>query len=81
MPVILRWKGYKFFFYSNEGDPLEPIHIHIRKGSATAKFWVEPEIKLVNSWGMSAPELRKLTKAVEDNANLIKENWNEYFKI
>lgn len=29
MPVILRFKGYIFFFYSNEGNPLEPAHIHI----------------------------------------------------
>lgn len=28
MPVILRVTGYVFYFYSNEGDPREPVHVH-----------------------------------------------------
>lgn len=38
MPVILRQEGYKFFFYANEGNPREPIHIHVRKDGMEAKF-------------------------------------------
>lgn len=81
MPTILKWNGYRFFFFSNEGDPLEPIHIHIRKGSALAKFWVEPEVSLADSWGMSAKELNALKTQIEKNSSLIKESWNEYFKV
>jgi hypothetical protein len=29
MPAVLRIKGYRFFFFSNEGN--EPIHIHVEK--------------------------------------------------
>ncbi|WP_328588202.1 DUF4160 domain-containing protein [Ciceribacter selenitireducens] len=25
-----------FFFYSNEGDPREPIHVHVRRGGSEA---------------------------------------------
>lgn len=46
MPVILRFKGYKFFFYSNEGNPLEPAHIHVRSAEGEAKFWRVPDISL-----------------------------------
>ena len=81
MPVILRWKGYSFFFFSNEGDPLEPVHIHVRKGSAIAKFWVEPEVTLADSWGMSAKELNSLRMQIEKNTKLIREHWDEYFKL
>ena len=28
MPVVLRWKGYQFLFYSSDGD--EPPHVHVR---------------------------------------------------
>ena len=38
MPIVFRYKGYRFFFFSNEGDPREPMHIHVRKGEASAKF-------------------------------------------
>ena len=40
MPVVLRTKGYRFFFYSNEGD--EPMHIHIEKADASGKMWLHP---------------------------------------
>jgi len=29
MPVVLRQQGYTFFFYANEGNPLEAAHIHV----------------------------------------------------
>jgi hypothetical protein len=25
MPVIFRYEGYRFFFFSNEGNPLDPV--------------------------------------------------------
>jgi hypothetical protein len=32
MPVVFRYGGFRFFFYSNEGDPREPVHIHVMRG-------------------------------------------------
>ena len=81
MPKIFEWKGYKFFFFSNEGIPIEPCHIHVRKGSNIAKFWIIPDITLDSSWGMNAKELSKLEKVIEENKNLILEKWNEHFNI
>lgn len=46
MPTLFEHEGYRFFFFSNEGDPREPCHIHIRKGESPAKFWIKPEISL-----------------------------------
>jgi len=34
MPTLLNEKGFKFFFYANE---LEPMHIHIMKDEGFAK--------------------------------------------
>ena len=31
MPKVFEINGFKFFFFSNEGNPLEPCHIHVRK--------------------------------------------------
>ena len=31
-------RGYRFFFFSNEGDPLEPLHIHVQNGEKQAKI-------------------------------------------
>lgn len=79
MPVVLRYKGYKLFFYSNEGNPPEPLHIHVRKGEAVAKFWVTPEVKLSDSYGMSGPELTELARVVAENREIIERTWNEFF--
>ena len=29
MPEVFRYRGFKFYFYSAEGDPREPVHIHV----------------------------------------------------
>jgi len=79
MPVIFRYKGYRFFFFSNEGNPQEPLHVHIRQGSALAKFWVVPDVVIAESYGMSSSELRELVEVVEQNRELIERKWHEYF--
>jgi len=81
MPKVFNWKGYRFHFFSNEGHPLEPIHIHVRKGSNIAKFWVEPEISLANNYGFISKELNAFKVEIEENKDLIKEKWHEHFNI
>ncbi|MDO8518644.1 MAG: DUF4160 domain-containing protein [Deltaproteobacteria bacterium] len=80
MPVIFRYKGYRFFFFSNEGNPREPLHVHARKGENVAKFWLKPEVNLADSYGFSSAELTELAKVIESNAGLIERCWNEFFE-
>ena len=54
MPAVFRLEGFRFHFFSNEGDPREPIHIHIAKAGADAKFWLYPEIQLAYNRGFDA---------------------------
>lgn len=79
MPTVFRQDGYRFFFYSNEGNPLEPMHIHVQKAGAEAKFWINPEIALDRSDGIDAKTLRKLLVILQQNRNIIEDRWNEYF--
>ncbi|WP_291970150.1 DUF4160 domain-containing protein [Candidatus Symbiopectobacterium sp.] len=79
MPVILRLNGFKFFFYSNEGNPLEPAHIHVRNAEGEAKFWLEPDVKLGRNDGFDARTLRDLTKIIAENQTLFVEAWHDYF--
>ena len=32
MPQLFRIGSYVIYFWINENDPLEPVHVHIRKG-------------------------------------------------
>lgn len=81
MPKVFTYRGYVFFFWSNEGDPLEPVHIHVRKDANLAKFWVDPLVQLADSHGFSANELNRLSRIVEDHVDLIKERWREHFDL
>lgn len=43
MPQLLKIGPYSIYFWSNEGDPLEPVHVHISEGRAYAnatKLWI-----------------------------------------
>jgi hypothetical protein len=79
VPVIFRYRGYRFFFYSNEGLPREALHVHVRKGSAVAKFWLEPVPEIASSHGMAAHELRELLSIATAHRAEIERFWNEHF--
>jgi hypothetical protein len=76
MPVALRVKGYRFFFFSLEGD--EPPHIHVEQAERFAKFWLNP-VSLAKSRGFRSGELAEIQKLVEENLNTLLERWNEHF--
>lgn len=43
MPQIFRIGEYWIYFWTNENEPLEPVHIHVAKGAPTAnatKIWI-----------------------------------------
>tara|TARA_Y100001935_G_C17042822_1_gene378087 strand:+ start:115 stop:360 length:246 start_codon:yes stop_codon:yes gene_type:complete len=79
MPKVFVKDGHKFFFFSNEGKPLEPMHIHVRKAEAVAKFWMYPEVRLESAYSFSSKELKWPEKQIEQNRTLIEDTWNGYF--
>ena len=79
MPVILRFRDYVFFFYSNEGNPLEPAHIHVRNAESEAKFWLEPDISLARNDGFNSKELKEIFVIVETYRMQFTEAWYDYF--
>jgi hypothetical protein len=76
MPTVLRWNGYRFYFFSNEGS--EPPHIHVDKGSATAKVWLDP-IAMARNVGYSQRELNTLLRKIEEEQQRFQEAWRAYF--
>ena len=74
-PTILREKGFRFFFYSNEG--LEPPHIHVVKGGNEAKIWLTPTVSVAENYGFSRKELNTILSIVEAN---LKRFLEEYYR-
>ena len=79
MPIVFRYKGFRFFFFSNEGSPREPLHVHVRSADGDAKYWLKPAVGLADSSGFDARTLRELAQVIESNALLIEGAWNEHF--
>jgi hypothetical protein len=51
----------------------------VRKGENVAKFWLEPTIRLAESYGMKPHELNRLQEVVQKNAQTIKTAWYRHF--
>ena len=79
MPTIFRDGGYRFFFYSDEGNPREPPHIHVRHGGDEAKFWLHPEVSLAYNEGFDARALNRLQILVEHHRRRFEGAWYEHF--
>jgi hypothetical protein len=79
VPVVFRYLGTRFFFFSNEGNPREPIHVHALRAGAEAKLWVEPDVRVAASTGFSRRELVDLVRVVEERRAIVVKAWHEHF--
>ena len=79
MPEVFREDGFRFFFYSNEGDPREPLHVHVRRGGESAKIWLTPYVALAESNGFGAAELRHVLALARSRRKDIEKAWHEHF--
>ncbi len=78
MPTVLIIKGYRFFFYSQEGT--EPIHIHVKKGNSIGKIWLEPVTEWDYHYGFTSREINSINNIVAENRAIIIHKWNAYFR-
>ena len=74
MPVVLRVKGYRFWFY--EADLDEPPHIHVGKEGKEAKYWLNP-IALARSRRFRQQELYEIERILAEYRNDILEAWEK----
>ena len=73
------------FFWLDEGQPHEPVHVHVAEGVPKANatwIWLTQSGKTIlasRHTEIPAVELRKRLRIIEANADLIREKWLEYF--
>ena len=79
MPTVFHERGFRFFFYSNEGTPREPMHIHVQKDDGEAKFWLSPVVHLAYNDGYDGRSLRQIFSIIEANKVRIERVWSEFF--
>lgn len=85
MPQLFKIGSYTIYFWSNENEPLEPIHVHIAEGRATAnatKVWITSSGKALlcnNKSHIPQTILKKMLRFIEANSSVIIEKWVEQF--
>ena len=85
MPQIFRVGSYIIYFWSNENNPIEPIHVHIAEGKASAnatKVWITSSGKTVlcnNHSHIPEKTLRNILRLIEANSNAIVKRWYDQF--
>lgn len=74
-PTIFRERGFRFYFFSRE----EPrMHVHVACGSGKAKFWLEPEIRLAQNFGLDRQQLKTIESLIEAHDREIRQAWYEH---
>ena len=76
MPTVMRIGAFRFYFFSHE--PNEPPHVHIDRGEATIKVWLEV-VEVAKSRGFRAHEIGWFVAMVEVHRDHLLEAWHEYF--
>lgn len=76
MPTVHREQGHRSYFYSHE--PNEPPHVHIDKGGASLKAWLEP-VELARNTGFRPSEINAILELVRQNQAKLLEAWHGYF--
>lgn len=86
IPSIISVLGYRIYFWTNEGDPLEPVHVHISKtphANAT-KIWLleNGTVEIENNNDKIPPRiLRKLTQTIYIYYEDILDKWQQTFGL
>ncbi len=72
MPVVLRVKGYKFWFY--EADLDEPPHVHVGREDKEAKYWLN-SVRLARAGRFRPNELREIERILNENLDFLLSAW------
>ena len=84
---IVSYKGYKIYFWSNEGKPLEPVHVHFNKGRQTknaTKYWINKDGSIEqdnNNSRIPPDDLKSLEKLIMMYSKDIINKWKDTFKV
>ena len=86
MPAIFKIGAYRIYFWSNENDPTEPVHVHICEGAPApnaTKIWITSSGKALlcnNNSRISEKNLRDIMRFIEANSMTIIKKWIEHFE-
>lgn len=85
MPQVFKVGSWWVYFWANEGEPIEPVHVHISQGVPAAdatKVWITRSGKCLLCHNRSRiPErtLRNIMRIVEARSPEVISKWIDFF--
>ena len=85
MPQDFRVGAYLVYYCSDEGHPLEPIHVHVAQGAPhenATKVWITSRGHCPladNRSEVPARQLRIIMRTIEAQHREVEEQWFQYF--
>lgn len=85
MPQVFKIGSYWVYFWSNEGKPLEPVHVHVAEGSPVpnaTKIWITRTGKCYlcnNDSHIPATALKNIMRIIEARSSEVLQKWAAYF--
>ena len=85
MPKVFNAGPYAVYFWIGEGDPLEPVHVHVTVGTPApddTKFWITRSggaILAHNKGDIPPHKLREVQALIQSQHRLIVTKWQSRF--
>lgn len=85
VPQVFKIGSYWVYFWSNENDPLEPVHVHVAQGAPTSnatKIWITSAGRCYlcnNNSQIPARTLRNIMLIIEARSHEVIEKWISHF--
>ncbi len=76
MPTALRTGPYRIYFYSYDCN--EPRHMHVDRDRLSAKFWLDPDVLLMQNHGFNRSELRRIERVLRENIEELRNEWDDF---
>lgn len=85
MPQVFKIGPYWVYFWANENDPLEPVHVHVSQGEPNAgatKIWITRAGKCIlchNRSQIRERTLKNIMEIIEARGAEVQEKWIAFF--
>ena len=85
MPQVFKIGSYWVYFWSNENEPLEPIHVLVSEGAPNANgtnIWITKSGKCYlchNNSQIPNKVLRNIISIIEARSSEVIQKWFDYF--
>ncbi|SDZ91152.1 DUF4160 domain-containing protein [Selenomonas ruminantium] len=85
MPQVFKIGAYWVYFWSNENDPLEPVHVHVSEGKPVknaTKIWITCRGKCYlahNNSNIPKIALKNIMRIIEARSDEVIVKWQAYF--